>query len=88
MALIVCAEGRSRHGCINAKAAARTKRLTTLAASCLVNSTWANQLLAEWNGLELVQKGQQALIVPQRQTLDLKLEDGAIELKVLLLLLL
>ena len=72
----------------NAKAAARTKRLATLAASCLVNSTWANQLLAEWNGLELVQKGEQALIVSQRQTLDLKLEDGVIDLRALLLLLL
>ena len=72
----------------NAKAAARTKRLATLAASCLVNSAWANQLLAEWNGLELVQNGEQALIVPQRQTLDLKLEDGVIDLRALLLLLL
>ena len=42
----------------------------------------------EWNGLELVQKGEQALIVPQRQTLDLKLEDGVIDLRALLLLLL
>ena len=72
----------------NAKAAARTKRLATLAASCLVNSAWANQLLAEWNGLELVQNGEQALTVPQRQTLDLKLEDRVIDLRALLLLLL
>ena len=72
----------------NAKAAARTKRLATLAASCLVNLAWANQLLAEWNGLELVQKGEQALIASQRQTLDLKLEDGVIDLRALPLLLL
>ena len=72
----------------NAKAAARTKRLTTLAASCLVNSTWANQLLAEWNGLELVQNGEQALTVPQRESPDLNLDDGVGELRALLLLLL
>ena len=72
----------------NAKAAARTKRLATLAASCLVNSTWANQLLAEWNGLELVQNGEQALTVPQRESPDLNLDDGVGELRALLLLLL
>ena len=72
----------------NAKAAARTKRLTTLAASCLVNSTWANQLLAEWNGLELVQNGEQALTVPQRESPDLNLEDRLGQLRALLRLLL
>ena len=45
-------------------------------------------MLAEWNELELVKKGEQALIVPQRQSPDLKLEDGVIELRALLLLLL
>ena len=44
-------------------------------------------MLAEWNELELVKKGEQALI-PQRQSPDLKLEDGVIELRALLLLLL
>ena len=73
----------------NAKAAARTKRLATLAAFCLVNSAWANQLLAELNGLELVKKkGEQTLLVPQRQSPDLNLDDGVGELRVLLLLLL
>ena len=89
MALIVCAEGRLGMVASNAKAAARTKRLTTLAAFCLVNSTWAKQVLAELNGLELVKKkGEQALLVPQRQSPDLNLDDGVGELRVLLLLLL
>ena len=72
----------------NAKAADRTKSLATLVASCLVNSTWANQLLAEWNGLELVQNWEQALTVPQRESPDLNLDDGVGELRALLLLLL
>ena len=61
----------------------------TLAAFCLVNSTWAKQVLAELTGLELVKKkGEQALIVPHRQSPDLNLNDGVGELRVLLLLLL
>ncbi len=63
--------------------------MAILAAFCLVNSTWAKQVLAELTGLELLKKkGEQALIVPQRQSPDLNLEDGAIELRALLLLLL
>ena len=63
--------------------------MATLAAFCLVNSTWAKQVLAELTGLELVKKkGEQALLVPQRQSPDLNLDDGVGELRVLLLLLL
>ena len=54
-----------------------------------MNSTWAKQVLAELTGLELVKKkGEQALIVPQRESPDLNLDDGVGELRVLLLLLL
>ena len=63
--------------------------MATLAAFCLVNSTWAKQVLAELTGLELVKKkGEHALIVPHRQSPDLNLNDGVGELRVLLLLLL
>ena len=61
----------------------------TLAAFCLVNSTWAKQVLAELTGLELVKKkGEQALIVPRRQSPDLNLNDGVSQLRGLLRLLL
>ena len=55
----------------------------------LVNSTWAKQVLAELHGLEPVKKkGEQALIVPLRQSPDLNLDYGVGELRALLLLLL
>ena len=63
--------------------------MATLAAFGLVNSTWAKQVLAELTGLELLKKkGEQALIVPQRKSPDLNLEDGVSQLRGLLRLLL
>ena len=72
----------------NAKAAARTKRLATLAASCLVNSAWANQVLTEWNEWCWPKKGEQVLIVPRRESSDMNLEDRLGQLRGLLRLLL
>ena len=54
----------------------------------LVNSAWANQVVAEWNELSWPQKGEQALIVPRRESLDLSLDGGVGELRALLRLLL
>ena len=54
----------------------------------LVNSAWANQVVAEWNELSWPQKGEQALIVPRRDSSDLNLEDGVGQLRGLLRLLL
>ena len=63
--------------------------MATLAAFCLVNSTWAKQVLAELTGLELLKKkGEQALIVPQWESPDLSLDDGVGALRGLLRLLL
>ena len=63
--------------------------MATLAAFCLVNSTWAKQVLAELTGLELLKKkGEQALIVPQWESPDLNLDDGVGALRGLLRLLL
>ena len=42
----------------------------------LVTSAWANQVVAEWNELSWPQKGEQALIVPRRESSDLNLEGG------------
>ena len=42
----------------------------------LVTSLWANQVVAEWNELSWPKKGEQALIVPRRESSDLNLEDG------------
>ena len=69
----------------NAKAAARTKSMATMSASCLVNSTWVNQVVAEWNGLSWSKKGEQALIVPQQESLVLELFCGVGQLRGLLL---
>ena len=42
----------------------------------LVTPVWANQLAAEWNGLSWSKKGEQASIVPQRESPDLNPDDG------------
>ena len=42
----------------------------------LVTSVWANQVVAEWNELSWPKKGEQALIVPRRESSDMNLEDG------------
>ena len=42
----------------------------------LVTSLWADQVVAEWNELSWPQKGEQALIVPRRESSDLNLEGG------------
>ena len=54
----------------------------------LVTSAWANQVLAEWNELSCPKKGEQALIVPRRESSDMNLEDGVSQLRGLLRLLL
>ena len=54
----------------------------------LVTSLWANQVVAEWNELSWPKKGEQALIVPRRESLDLNLDGGVGELRALLRLLL
>ena len=54
----------------------------------LVTSVWANQVVAEWNELSWPKKGEQALIVPQREFPVLNLEDGVGQLRGLLRLLL
>ena len=54
----------------------------------LVTSVWANQVVAEWNELSWPQKGEQVLIVPQRESSDLNLEDRLGQLRGLLRLLL
>ena len=41
---------------IECQATAHTKSMATLGAYRLMNSTWANQVVAELNGLELVKK--------------------------------
>ena len=41
---------------IECQAAAHTKSMATLGAYSLMNSTWANQVVVELNGLELVKK--------------------------------
>ena len=74
---------------IECQAAAQTKSMATLGAYHLMNSAWANQVVAELNGLELVKKkGEQALIVLRRESPVLNLENGVGRLKGLLLLLL
>ena len=74
---------------IECQAAAHTKSMATLGAYRLMNSTWANQVVAELNGLELVKKrGEQALIVPRRESPVLNLENRVGRLRGLLLLLL
>ena len=54
----------------------------------LVTSLWANQVVVEWNELSWPKKGEQALIVPRRESSDLNLEDGVGQLRGLLRLLL
>ena len=54
----------------------------------LVTSLWANQVVAEWNELSWPKKGEQALIVPRRESSDLNLEDRVGQLRGLLRLLL
>ena len=54
----------------------------------LVTSAWANQVVVEWNELSWSKKGEQALIVPRRESSDLNLEDGVGQLRGLLRLLL
>ena len=54
----------------------------------LVTSAWANQVRTEWNELCWPKKGEQALIVPRRESSDLNLEDGVGQLRGLLRLLL
>ena len=54
----------------------------------LVTSVWTNQVVAEWNELSWPQKGEQVLIVPQRESSDLNLEDRVSQLRGLLRLLL
>ena len=54
----------------------------------LVNSVWANQVVAEWNEWSWPKKGGQALIVPRRESSDLNLEDRVGQLRGLLRLLL
>lgn len=54
----------------------------------LVTSVWANQVVAEWNGLSWSKKGEQASIVPQQEPSELNLEDGVGQLRGLLRLLL
>ena len=54
----------------------------------LVTSLWANQVVAEWNELSWPKKGEQALIVPRRESSDMNLEDGVGALRGLLRLLL
>ena len=50
----------------------------------LVTSAWANQVVAEWNEWRWPKKGEQVLIVPQREPSDLKLEDRVGQLRGLL----
>ena len=54
----------------------------------LVTSVLANQVVAERNGLSWSKKGEQALIVPHRESSELNLEDGVGQLRGLLRLLL
>ena len=54
----------------------------------LVTSVWANQVLTEWNEWSWPKKGEQALIVPRRESSDLSLEDRVGQLRGLLRLLL
>ena len=54
----------------------------------LVTSVWANQVLTEWNEWSWPKKGEQALIVPRRESSDLNLEDRVGQLRGLLRLLL
>ena len=54
----------------------------------LVTSLWANQVVAEWNELSWPKKGEQALIVPRRESSDMNLEDWVSQLRGLLRLLL
>ena len=54
----------------------------------LVTSAWANQVVAEWIEWSWPKKGEQALIVPRRESSDMNLEDGVGQLRGLLRLLL
>ena len=62
--------------------------MAALGAYSLVTSAWANQVVAEWNEWSWPKKGEQALIVPRRESSDLNLEDGVGQLRGLLRLLL
>ena len=53
-----------------------------------MTSAWANQVVAEWNELSWSKQGEQVLIVPQRESPDLNLDDGVGVLRGLLRLLL
>jgi hypothetical protein len=50
----------------------------------LVTSVWANQVVAERNGLSWSKKKEQALIVPHRESSELNLEYGVGQLRGLL----
>ena len=50
----------------------------------LVTSVWANQVVAERNGLSWSKKREQALIAPHRESSELNLEYGVGQLRGLL----